>query len=334
MAMSKSLTSKEVVIHNVWKQNLDEEFVKIRRCVKDYPYIAFDTEFPGVVATPMGAYRTKEEFQYNQISCNVNILKLIQVGFCLVNSRGDLPPGGDIWQFNFQFSINDDMYAVESVDLLKKSGIDFVKHRTHGIRVEDFGALLTTSGLVVNSSVTWLTFHSCFDFGYLIKTIVGRVLPATEKEFFDFHRILFPCSYDIKMLMKCNNVQAAKLRGGLQDVADQLCVERIGNQHQAGSDSLLTARTFFRLREKFFGDTWDRVAPELQGYMYGLGASLTTTFANFASPVPLLNSNSGSSQSNREGSHGPDRERDPPRPSKLLSLINPNTMKDAISTTS
>uniref|UniRef100_A0A914Z145 poly(A)-specific ribonuclease n=1 Tax=Panagrolaimus superbus TaxID=310955 RepID=A0A914Z145_9BILA len=218
MAMSKSLTSKEVVIHNVWKQNLDEEFVKIRRCVKDYPYIAFDTEFPGVVATPMGAYRTKEEFQYNQISCNVNILKLIQVGFCLVNSRGDLPPGGDIWQFNFQFSINDDMYAVESVDLLKKSGIDFDKHRTHGIRVEDFGALLTTSGLVVNDKVTWLTFHSCFDFGYLIKTIVGRILPPTEKEFFDFHRILFPRSYDIKMLMKCNNVQAAKLRGGLQDM--------------------------------------------------------------------------------------------------------------------
>uniref|UniRef100_A0AC34GB11 Poly(A)-specific ribonuclease n=1 Tax=Panagrolaimus sp. ES5 TaxID=591445 RepID=A0AC34GB11_9BILA len=203
---------------------------------------------------------------------------------------------------------------------------------THGIRVEDFGALLTTSGLVVNDKVTWLTFHSCFDFGYLIKTIVGRILPPTEKEFFDFHRILFPKSYDIKMLMKCNNVQAAKLRGGLQDVADQLCVERIGNQHQAGSDSLLTARTFFRLREKFFGDTWDRVAPELQGYMYGLGGSLTTTFANFSSPVPLLNSNSGSSQSNREGSHGPDR--DPPRPSKLLSLINPNTMKDAISSPS
>lgn len=57
------------------------------------------------------------------------------------------------------------------------------------------------------------------------------------------------------MLMKVPEVMA-KLRGGLQDVADQLCVERIGSQHQAGSDSLLTARTFFRLKENFFGDKW------------------------------------------------------------------------------
>lgn len=330
--MSK-MAAKDVVIHNVWRQNLDEEFAKIRKLVKGYPFVAFDTEFPGVVATPMGAFRTKEEFQYNQISCNVNLLKLIQVGFCLVNSKGELPPGGDIWQFNFHFSINDDMYAVESVELLKKSGIDFNRHMTHGVRVEEFGALLTTSGLVVNSNVTWLTFHSCFDFGYLIKTIVVRALPNSEKEFFDMHRILFPVSFDIKMLMKFPAVQAAKLRGGLQDVADQLCVERIGSQHQAGSDSLLTARTFFRLKEKFFGDNWDKVSSELQGHMYGLGSSLTTSFANFASPVPLLNSTPGSSQLHREGSHGPDRERDPPRPSKLLSVVNPNTMKEAITTT-
>ena len=67
--------------------------------------------------------------------------------------------------------------------------------------------------------MTWLTFHSCFDFGYLIKSIVGQQLPVTEKEFFEMHKILFPRSYDIKMLMKFPNVQAAKLRGGLQDVS-------------------------------------------------------------------------------------------------------------------
>ena len=127
-AMAK-MAAKDVVIHNVWRQNLDEEFAKIRRLVKDFPFVAFDTEFPGVVATPMGAFKNKEEFQYNQISCNVNMLKLIQVGFCLTNSKGELPPGGDIWQFNFHFSVSEDMYAVESVDLLKKSGIDFERHR-------------------------------------------------------------------------------------------------------------------------------------------------------------------------------------------------------------
>lgn len=48
-----------------------------------------------------------------------------------------------------------------------------------------------------------------------------------------------------KYLMKsCKN-----LKGGLQEVADQLELERIGPQHQAGSDSLLTGMAFFKMRE-------------------------------------------------------------------------------------
>uniref|UniRef100_A0AC34QKT1 Poly(A)-specific ribonuclease n=3 Tax=Panagrolaimus sp. JU765 TaxID=591449 RepID=A0AC34QKT1_9BILA len=266
-----TLVPSNVNIRNVWQKNLDEEFANIRKLVNDYTFIAFDTEFPGVVATPMGAYKNKEEFQYHQITCNVNGLKLIQVGFCLMNEKGELPPGGDIWQFNFQFNITSDWYAVESVDLLKKSGLDFERHRTHGIKYDDFGMFLTTSGLVCNPKVTWLTFHSCFDFCYLIKTMIITKLPPTEKEFMEIHRILFPVSYDIKMMMKHPGVMAAKLRGGLQDVADQLCVKRIGSQHQAGSDSLLTAMTFFRLKESFFGDNWDKSAPHMEGHMFGLG---------------------------------------------------------------
>uniref|UniRef100_A0A914Y918 poly(A)-specific ribonuclease n=1 Tax=Panagrolaimus superbus TaxID=310955 RepID=A0A914Y918_9BILA len=218
MSTPRRSPGRKVTITNVWKDNLEYEFSRIRNILNDYPYIAFDTEFPGVVATPIGAFKSKEEFQYNQIACNVNMLKLIQVGFCLTNSQGELPPDGDIWQFNIKFSIDDDMYAVESVDLLKRSGIDFARLPNDGIKIEDFGSLLTTSGLVVNKKITWLTFHSCFDFGYLIKTVIGRSLPTSEKTFFEYHKVLFPRSYDVKMLMKVPKIQAVKLRGGLQDV--------------------------------------------------------------------------------------------------------------------
>jgi len=47
------------------------------------------------------------------------------------------------------------------------------------------------------------------------------------------------------------------LYGGLSALADTLQVERIGPMHQAGSDSLLTAQTFFALTKKFLGGSCD-----------------------------------------------------------------------------
>lgn len=119
--------------------------------MRSYPFVAMDTEFPGVVATPLGQFRSKEDFNYQQVSCtgkmhltpflclirsekyfkvscNVNMLKLIQVGFAILDKDGNLPPCGDVWQFNFQFSLNDDMYSQESVELLREAGIDFNRH--------------------------------------------------------------------------------------------------------------------------------------------------------------------------------------------------------------
>jgi len=61
------------------------------------------------------------------------------------------------------------------------------------------------------------------------------------------------------------------LKGGLQEVADQLELQRVGPQHQAGSDALLTGMAFFKMREMFFEDNIDNA--KYCGHLYGLGTS-------------------------------------------------------------
>ena len=48
------------------------------------------------------------------------------------------------------------MYAQDSIELLKQSGIDFVQNEKRGIDVSQFGELLMTSGIVLNDEVTHL----------------------------------------------------------------------------------------------------------------------------------------------------------------------------------
>ncbi|CAL2036709.1 CBN-CCF-1 protein [Caenorhabditis brenneri] len=272
---SSSSGATEIRIHNVYMSNVEEEFARIRGLVEDYPYVAMDTEFPGVVATPLGTFRSKEDFNYQQVFCNVNMLKLIQVGFAMVNEKGELPPTRDVWQFNFNFSFAEDMFSHDSVEMLRVAGIDFNALQSNGIPTAVFGELLTTSGLITDPRITWLTFSSGYDFGYLLKSITLGDLPKEESTFFQCHKTLFPTSFDIKILLRTPNCASAKLKGGLQEVADQLDVKRQGIRHQAGSDALLTAATFFKIKKQFFGDNWNQIAPLICGHMFGLGSSLS-----------------------------------------------------------
>jgi len=271
--MGESLEPEEdrtSYIRDVWQDNLEAEMANVRDMVVDYPCISMDTEFPGTVAKPVGSFKSSSDYLYQNLRCNVDLLKIIQLGLTFSNDEGELAPGVCTYQFNFKFSLGEDIYAQDSIDLLTRSGIDFRRHEDYGIDVGYFAELLISSGCVLNDDVRWISFHSGYDFGYLMKLLTAKRLAQEEEDFFTELKLYFPQFYDIKYLMKA----CEGLNGGLNRLAENLQVERIGPEHQAGSDSLLTQATFFKMRSLFFEGAMDD--DRHMNILYGLerGATL------------------------------------------------------------
>lgn len=260
----------------------------------------------------MGDFPSKASYHYQTLRCNVDLLKIIQLGVTLFSIDGELPPAQPIetllaqnsrngfppnisvcpctWQFNFQFDSENDMYNVESINVLRKAGVQMERLGTDGIDPQDFGSLLITSGLTMSDNVTWLSFHSGYDFAYLIKLMWNQALPTDEDAWRELLQIFFPSLYDVKFLLR----QAQKLtspvtpvsagsaklaptaasllnelgqKSGLQDLADCLGCQRMGMAHQAGSDAWLTGLVFFAMKDKIFNGA---IPDDVNGEIWGL----------------------------------------------------------------
>ena len=133
----KSEQKSSNYIKEVYDYNYIEELKVISGLLDEFNYIGMDTEFPGIVYKEQNI---KDDFYYKTLKMNVDSLNLIQLGITLTNEYRKYPHNipYHTWQFNFEFDINKENYKEESINLLKKSGIDFDKLKKHGIKKKKF----------------------------------------------------------------------------------------------------------------------------------------------------------------------------------------------------
>ncbi|KAJ6981776.1 CCR4-associated factor 1 [Populus alba x Populus x berolinensis] len=242
----KMKSSTPIQVREVWAENLVAEFSLIKEAISRFSFVSLDTEFPGTLflsnLDKSLLSQAPPSHNYRLMKYNVDLLKIIQLGMTL------------------DFNIEHDPYNDESIGLLERQGIDLKKNREKGIDSSDFAWMVLTSGLVFNNcSITWITFHGAYDFGFLIKILTRRELPCDMASFLGMVSFFFGVRvYDTKFMMG----SIGGLRGGLERVAKLLGVERTtGSRHQAGSDSWLG---FDRTPEVYNIETSTRLKPQFK----------------------------------------------------------------------
>ena len=271
-------------IIEVYEENFIEQIKLLSSLLDEYNYIGMDTEFPGTV---FHLENMTEDFYYKSLKINVDKLKLIQLGITLTNEKGEYPKNYPYhtWQFNFEFDKDTELYKDDSINLLKKCGIDFNKLKKIGIKHNIFAQYFMVSNLVLNPDVHWVSFQGSYDFGYLLKLLINSDLPETEDAFTDLLNTYFINYFDIRVIVKDND----NLKKGLNRLAEVLDVKREGQEHQAGSDSVVTIDVFFKLKKK--GLISDKKFDEAKNILYGIGMGQDNDETINYTPIGNMNMN-------------------------------------------
>jgi hypothetical protein len=141
------------------------------------------------------------------------------------------------------------MYAQDSIELLKQSGIDFAQNETRGIDVRQFGELLTVSGVVLNEDVSWLAAADA-DADAIASLLRPGAAPAVDLCAGTSVRAQLSSQPPEKLMRLCGRLSSRLVAGAVDHLSQRL---RLWIPAQA-ADMLLPARQR------------DRVLPAAQGW--------------------------------------------------------------------
>lgn len=265
----------------VWRSNVDEEMARLEDCLKRFPLIAFDTEYPGTIFRTN--FDSSNEECYRAMKGNVENTKLIQCGFTLFNAKGAI---GGTWEFNFSnFGDPSDTRNEISIEFLTRHGLDLQKIRDQGIdmfRYRFFPKLI--NAFRSQKHVEFVTFQGAYDFAYFLCILNYGKLPETYGEFALEVVKVFGQVYDTKVMAGFCEGLGEHL--GLAKLAQLLQITRVGRAHHAGSDSLMTALVFIKLKQVYEDSRFAR------GLIYGIGKGRLVTAPAPAPepepPIPLM----------------------------------------------
>ncbi|KAM3357358.1 putative CCR4-associated factor 1 9 [Capsicum galapagoense] len=206
-----TMMNKPVFVRSVWANNLEYEFSLIRSIIDRFPFVSMKTQFPSVIHRSDFLFWNPID-HYNIMRRNVNAIKLDQLGIMLTDASGNLPDFDGLYSFTWEFNFYDyDVvyynHTLSSIGLLHEHGLHFQRIRANGIDILCFAEVMMASGLICNNDVSYITFHSGYDFGYLIKILTGRELPNVLPQFIMLMRVFFGDKvYDVKhMIIFCQN---------------------------------------------------------------------------------------------------------------------------------
>ncbi|KDP43142.1 hypothetical protein JCGZ_26675 [Jatropha curcas] len=244
----------------VWCYNLVDELKCIDSLLHFHRVVYVDTEFPGfLIDTPRQA---SESLIYSNLKYNVDVTTLIQLGLTLSDENGNI---AGCWEFNFSFDAQTKVYTDDSLEFLKDHGINFEKLKNDGIDIRFFSDAFVHI-LAKHRNLKWITFHGLYDMAHMVTMVTKSSLPPSSLDFTELIANVFGCYvFDIKYIATfCDGLSKGEL--GLEKLAKILRVKRVGGAHQAGSDSLLSATVFSRLKTVYGIDESRHV-----GFLYGIG---------------------------------------------------------------